>query len=373
MRNKVLVEVDLNKIKHNFSCVKRFSGNSPVIPVIKADAYGHGAEQVAHALETLDILETINNKRIHSFGVAYLSEAIKLRESGIKSRIIVFFDIANIADIIKYDLNPVIYNLTTAEQLSSEALKLNKRIDVHINIDTGMGRLGFLFDRDISVIRDKVSGLQGINIIGVMSHFSEADLLDREFAKDQLERFINAKKELPNLNKEVVWHISNSAAVISFKEARLDGVRPGLMLYGYSPFGKDSELQPAMKVTTRLIDVRSIPAGRPISYGRTFVTKRQSLIGVLPIGYADGYSRLYSNQGYVIIRGQKAPIAGRVCMDATMVDVTDIADVKVNDEVILLGGEGYNKLLAYELSVFAKTIPYEIIITLGNTNKRVYV
>ncbi|MBF0539837.1 MAG: alanine racemase [Nitrospirae bacterium] len=360
MRNTVSVEIDLKAIKHNFTCVNKYSESAAVIPVIKADAYGHGAEEVAKALE---------NMRIYAFGVAYLCEAIILRESGIKNKIIVFFDTTNPSDIIKYDIIPVIYNLTTAQQLSRAALKLNKQIDVHINIDTGMGRLGFLFDRDITIINDKVSKLAGINITGVMSHFSEADLLDREFAKIQLERFVNAKKELPNINKNAIWHISNSAAVMTFKDARLDAVRPGLMLYGYSPFGDaDTDLKPAMKVMTRLLDVRLIPAGKPISYGRTFVTKRQSLIGVLPIGYADGYSRLYSNQAHVIIRGQSAPIVGRVCMDVTMADVTDIIDVQVNDDVILLG-DGTS---AYELSKIAQTIPYEVIIALGNTNSRRY-
>jgi alanine racemase len=370
VRNTVLVEVDLKDIKHNFSCVKKHAGSSAVIPVIKADAYGHGAEEVAKTLE---------NMGIYAFGVAYLCEAISLREAGIKSRIIVFFDTSYPSDIIKYDIIPVIYNAASANQLSNAALRLNKRIDVHLNIDTGMGRLGFLFDRDITVINDKVSRLAGINITGVMSHFSEADLLDREFANIQLERFANAKTQLPNIHKNAVWHISNSAAVLSFKVARLDAVRPGLMLYGYSPLysnnneNPNTELKPAMKVMTRIIDMRSIPAGRPISYGRTFITKRQSLIGVLPIGYGDGYSRLYSNQAHVIIRGQRAQIAGRVCMDVTMVDVTDIPDVKVNDDVILLGSDGDLDILAYELSSIAQTIPYEVIISLGNSNRRRYV
>lgn len=368
MRNTVVVEVDLNSIKHNFTYVKKCCQGAyaaSIIPVIKADAYGHGAESVAKFLSNLDI---------YAFGVAYLCEAISLRETGIKNRIIVFFDTIDASDIIRYDVIPVVYNLKIAEQLSSNAIKLNTRIDVHLNIDTGMGRLGFLFDRDISIINDKISKLPGINIIGVMSHFSEADLLDREFAKLQLQRFTNAKKQLPNIHKNAIWHISNSAAVLSFNEARLNAVRPGLMLYGYNPFGDvDDKLKTAMKVKTQLIDVRSIPEGRPISYARTFITKRQSLIGIVPIGYADGYSRLYSNQAYVIIRGQKAPVVGRVCMDVTMVDVTNIKEVKINDEVILLGEDEGAKISAYELSKYANTIPYETIISLGNSNSRRYV
>jgi alanine racemase len=230
--------------------------------------------------------------------------------------------------------------------------------------------------------------MTGLEIEGLLSHFSEADLSDRSYAIEQLEKFQEIKEAISRIIKKRVFsHIANSAAVLSYKEAYLDAVRPGIMLYGYSPFvknhaavslktGKDRpacmNLIPAMTVATKILSIRNVPKGTPISYGRTFVTRKQSRIGVLPFGYADGYSRLFSNNADVLIKGKRAPIVGRVCMDLTMVDVTGIKDVRENDEAVLIGTQGSEEITAQELAEKAGTIPYEILTSIGSRAQRVY-
>jgi alanine racemase len=241
-----------------------------------------------------------------------------------------------------------------------------------------------------------------------MSHFSDADLSDTSFAAIQLKKFNLIRKTLyDNLSKNIFSHMANSAAVLNFEDAHLDAVRPGLMLYGYSPLNQDPNLPltsynpsapsfeketkkgfengdrgiinsepitllPAMSIKTKLLCIRSLSPNSPISYGRTFVTKRKSIIGVLPLGYADGYNRLFSNNGVVLVKGRRVSVVGRVCMDLTMIDLTGITDVKVGDEVVILGQQGNETITAYELAQRAQTIPYEILTSLGSHSKKKY-
>ncbi len=367
MKRGAYVEINLNNIKLNYELLKRITAGRPVIAVVKADAYGHGIERVSSLLESLDV---------YALGVAFISEGIILRKSGIKKPIIVFFENSNPEEIIRYRLTPVVYNERMAREISSIALKTNQCLDVHINMDTGMGRLGFIFERDIGKIRNILS-LKGVKVKGIMSHFSEADLSDRTFAEFQLKDFLDLKERLDSLSRETIWHIANSAAVLSYKDSYLNAVRPGLMLYGYSPLKKDSNnngnLRPAMNVKTKLIDIRSIPAGKTISYGRTFRTKRDSMIGVLPVGYGDGYIRLLSNRSSVIVRGKLAPVIGRVCMDVTMIDLTDIENVSLDDEVILLGYDNSEVISADDLAEKSNTISYEVLTLFGRINEKVYI
>jgi alanine racemase len=256
----------------------------------------------------------------------------------------------------------------------------------------------------------KISEMPGLEISGLLSHFSEADLSDRSYAILQFERFKAVQETLSDrLKRKVFSHIANSAAVLSFEKAYFDSVRPGLMLYGYSPFAKESNptsprftkggdikfshlekgdvvgfekesisaetiyLIPAMTVKTKLISLRNVPPGTPISYGRTFITKRQSRIGVIALGYADGYFRFFSNNSEVLVKGKRVPVVGRVCMDLTMIDLTDTVDVGENDEVIILGTQGTESITADELALKANTISYEILTSLGSRAKRTYV
>jgi alanine racemase len=267
--------------------------------------------------------------------------------------------------------------MKSAHAVAREAEKRGKRIPVHIKVDTGMGRLG-LADSPSKAIFD-IATNKSISIEGIMSHFSEADLADPSFAKLQINAIIQLRAELfQNGLKVKLFHIANSAAVMSIPESRLDAVRPGIMLYGYSPLQKsegvsqETKLVPVMTVRARFVSLRSLSAGTPISYARTFITKRESLIGVLAVGYADGFSTRFSNNAEVLVKGRRAPVVGRVCMDLTMVDLTDIQEVTEDDEAVIIGWQGPESIGADDLARRIGTIPYEILTSLGSRAQRTY-
>lgn len=366
MNRGCIAEVDLNAISNNLRVVKEMASNRPVIAAVKADAYGHGAVAVAKRLVT---------DGVGHLAVAFTEEARELREAGINIPILVFFD-PDIEDIIKYSLVPVISEKKAAIAISSRAEKLKVNVNVHVKIDTGMGRMG-IYDNHVEEIAG-IAALKGVNVVGVMSHFSEADLADGSFAQTQIDKFGAVKAGLSERGLKIkVFHIANSAAVMTIPGSHFDAVRPGLMLYGYSPFLGDQAqkhtLLPAMSVKTRILLLKKVQKGTPISYGRTFITRRDSLIGVIAAGYADGFSRRFSNKAEVLVRGKRVPVVGRVCMDLTMIDLTDIECVEEGDEVTIIGRQGDNSISADELALKADTIPYEILTTLGNLSKRVYV
>lgn len=354
-------EIDLKALNRNFqrikNIVKSVDPACRIIPIVKADAYGHGAVEVARFFEKQDIF---------AFGVAFFEEAVALRQAGIKSKIIVLFD-REVEGIFEYNLTPVIFDFKQVEALSKEAVRRNTSLSVHIKVETGMGRLG-IYDAPCETIR-KIAQLPNIKIEGIMSHLSEAK--NREWTAEQINRFKEIQRCVKALGINPVFHIANSDG-IAYPEALFDAVRPGLMLYGYCQ-NFDSDLRPCMTVKTKMVDIRKLPAGSPISYGRTFITKRESLIGVIPVGYADGYFRKLSNRAWVIVRGKKVPVIGKVCMDLTMIDLTDIPEAKVDDEVIVLGESGNEKVTAYDIAEWAETIPYEVLTSLGSRAKRKYI
>jgi alanine racemase len=365
-----VAEIHLFALAHNLDVIRNITGNRRVISVVKADAYGHGSIEVSKKLV----------KEETSFlAVAYSGEAVQLRNSGISAPVIVLFDSWAFDDFFDYDLIPVLHDVSAASALSEFAEKRGSSISVHVKIDTGMGRLGLLGEHAVVEIM-KISSMKGIHLTGLMSHFSDADLSDRSYAMLQLERFRGIRDEaVRKLNRNLFSHIANSSAILTFEDAYLDAVRPGIMLYGYSPLDKSNQqypdnikLLPAMRVKTSVLAVRNIPAAYPVSYARTFHTKRQSRIGLLPVGYADGFNRLFSNNADVLVRGKRAPVVGRVCMDLTMVDLTEIAEAREGDEVILLGEQGGESITAQELADRAKTIPYEILTSLGKYSRRIY-
>jgi len=387
-----VAEIDLSAIAHNLETLKKITKNRTVIAVVKADAYSHGS---------IEVSKRLIQEGVSYLAVAYTGEAIQLRNAGITAPIIVFFDRQNIEDFFDFNLIPVIHDITTALAISRKAIEKKRKLKIHVKIDTGMGRLGLSSDHIIEDLLD-IADMEGMELAGLMSHFSDADLSDRSYASVQLERFNKIRETLfKKLNQKIFSHIANSAAVLTFNDAHLDAVRPGLMLYGYSPLGQntpsltlpprgggqgwggDSELRtpnselqdliPAMRVKTNVLSIRYLPPNFPISYGRTFVTKRQSKIGVLPIGYADGYNRLFSNNAEVLVGGRRVPVAGRVCMDLTMVDLTEVRDVNEGDEVIILGQQGNESITAYELADKAGTIPYEILTSLGSYSRKEYI
>lgn len=361
MNRGIVLEIDLNKLRANLGYIKKKIGHRKIIAVVKADAYGHGAIEISRILE---------KEGISFFGVAYLSEAIELRESGITSPIVVFFDNDITDDIIKYSLIPVVNSIRTAKEISKLSRRFDKDIPVHINIDTGMGRMGIrhdTFNRDF----EKIVNLPGIKITGIMSHFSDADLSDHSFAINQLEIFQKARSFLNSRGIMAMAHMANSAAVINLPETYLDAVRPGILFYGISPCHSDYE-NPIMEAKSSIIDIRRLKKGTPISYGRTYITQRNSLIGLIPGGYADGIMRAISNRGRVLVRGRPVQVVGRICMDLTMIDLTDVRDVRVGDEVVLMGTQGSSRITAEDLAKWAGTISYEILTTLGNSGRRIY-
>jgi alanine racemase len=384
VNRETVAEISLSAISYNLQSVRKIIENRPVIAVVKADAYGHGA---------IEVSKKLIKEKVSCLAVAYTGEAIELRDAGIDAPIIVLFDRGAIKDYFDFKLIPAVYNTDTALALSTEARKRGTTIKVHVKVDTGMGRLGVSGDYD-HIIEDlfKISEMDGVEITGLLSHFSEADLLDRSYALLQLDRFNRIRETISRkLKRKIFSHIANSAAVITFQNAHLDAVRPGLMLYGYSPFNQNFNppapplekggkgefelvnLMPAMKIKTNILCIRNLPPGSPISYGRTFITKKPSRIGVLPLGYADGYSRFFSNNAEVLVKGKRAPVVGRICMDLTMVDLTEIKDVRENDKVIILGEQQEESITAQELAYKANTIPYEILTSLGSRSRKEYI
>jgi alanine racemase len=359
---KTFAEVSLKALSNNLSVVRKKTGQKGIIAVVKANAYGHGiAETSDHIIKT----------GVSYLGVAYTHEGVGLRRSGIQSPILIFFDRSTADACIKYKLTPVVHDVAFAKELSKEAYKRNTVKSVHVKVDTGMGRVGLDLKKAEKEIADIIN-LKNIAVEGLMSHFSDADLQDKDFANLQLGRF---RSVIRNLKKKKITfrhiHMANSAAILTMPDTHFDLVRPGIMLYGYACCERE-KIKPVLSLKSGIILLKKVPAGAPIGYGRTFITKRKSTIATVPVGYADGYSRKLSNKGEVLISGKRAPVAGRVCMDTIMVDVTGIPDVSYRSEVVLIGSQGKERITADELAEKIGTIPYDILTSIGERVRRIY-
>ncbi|MBI3752988.1 MAG: alanine racemase [Deltaproteobacteria bacterium] len=369
-RRPTLAIIDRAAIKSNYILLKKKTAKDvDILAVVKANAYGHGAVEIAKTLEQAGC---------SFFGVALCEEGVELRESGIKSPIIILGGIyANqIRDVIEYDLTPVIFDIETARILDSLSAKTGKRINVHVKVDTGMGRLGLLPYQVIPFFKT-LKGLANLEVEGILSHFAEADEEDKEFSKEQLNIFFKVITVIQELGFQPrLFHIANSAAVVEHVNSHFNLVRPGIMLYGAYPAKHmvgSIELKPAMRLVSQIISLKKVPKGYSISYGRTYVTEKESIIAAVPIGYGDGYPRSLSNKGEALIRGQKARVAGVVCMDITMLDVTRIKGVSAGDEVVLIGKQGGDEITVDELAEKAGAIPYEILCGISGRVPRIYV
>lgn len=378
MNRGAVAEINLDAVCHNLAVVRTTACSPHVIAVVKADAYGHGAVPIAKRL---------SSEGVDMLAVAFCDEAKELRDAGITDPILVLFD-TDTEDVFTFGLTPVISCRRHAYALSQAAARRNTVLRVHVKIDTGMGRLGLFGNEEEHVL--EIARLKGIAVEGIMSHFPDADVPDSDHAARQASRLRIIRENLAACGLSIpIVHMANSPAVLTIPDARFTTVRPGLMLYGYSSLptsgrqacgsppssgsGLSGPLIPAMRVTARVLALRRLPTGTPISYGRTFVTSRDSLIGVIAIGYADGFSRRFSNNGEVLVRGRRRPVVGRVCMDLTMVDLTGLQDVAEQDEVVVMGRQGEEEIDAQELSDRIDTIPYEILTSLGSKARRVYV
>ena len=367
----IWAEINLDNLIFNINEIKKKSNNSEIIGVVKANAYGHGAVEVSKAL--LD-------NGINRLAVANIIEAIELRESDINCPIMLLGISEDYAidSILKYNVEPTVSSYNFAFKLNEKAKELNKTINIHIAIDSGMGRIGFREeDKDLADIIN-ISKLSNLQIESIFSHFSTADSKDKEYSLKQIEIYNSFLNKLEasgvKINKR---NLCNSAAIIDLPESHYDYVRPGIIQYGYYPSDEvDIEhfnIKPVLTWKTRVIHIKELNEGEYIGYGKTFKTTRKSIIATLPVGYADGYSRGLSNKGKVIINGKLAPIVGNVCMDQFMVDITDIPDVKLDNEVILLGSCENIKFDAHDMAEILNTISYEVLCLIGRRAPRVYI
>ena len=361
--------IDLDAIKSNFDSLKsRVPSSVKTMAVVKANAYGHGAVRVAKALE----------KKADYFAVAVIEEAIELRDGGIKNPILIlsYTSPHQFEALINNELIPSVYRYEDAEMLSQEASRLGKTAVVHIAVDTGMSRIGFKDSEKSADTVKKISELPNIRVEGIFSHFACADAEDKACALGQKKRFDNFIAMLEERGLTIpVKHICNSASIIDF-DFSYDMVRMGISLYGLYPSDevkKDSvSLTPAMEVVSHIIHIKEIEAGTGVGYGHIYIAPEKRKIATVCIGYADGFNRAFSNKGYVLINGKKAPITGKVCMDQIMVDITDIKDAKIGDHVIIMGSSNGETITAEQLGQMCESFNYEVVCTFMPRVMRLY-
>jgi alanine racemase len=361
--------IDHAALRWNLSQIRaKVGAKVKILCMVKANGYGHGAAPIA---------QTFARGGADAFGVATLEEALELRQTGIGAPITVLAGVYSdqLDAFIGQELTPVVYDVATLNRLEAEAGRRQAPLKFHLKIDTGMGRLGVL-PAEAGQWIPELKKLRALKLEGVFSHFSHAESVVGDYTQKQLEIFIGVLKQLraAGLAPSLV-HLANSAATITLPAAYFDMVRPGIMLYGVYPsaaMASQIELKPALTWKTKILQLKKVPAGTSISYGQTFVTQRESLIATLPLGYADGYQRLLSNRGEVMVGGKRAPVVGRVCMDLTMIDVTDIRKVQEGDEVVLLGCQGAAEISADEMAAWAETISYEILTSISARVPRIH-
>lgn len=371
--NRAWAEISLDNVAHNIREIRRITNkNAEVMGVVKADAYGHGVMEVA---------KTLLENGASRLAVSMLDEAIQLRRTGIEVPILIlgYTDPIRAAEIIENDVTQSVFSHELAQALSDEAVRQGKKVKIHIKIDTGMSRIGFL--PGYSAVKNvvEISRLPNIIIEGLFTHFATADEKNREYTYTQFERFMSICSELQRIGVHIpVKHCANSAGIIEYPEMHLDMVRPGIILYGMYPSEdvdkSKIDLKPAMTLKANVIMVKEVEKNTSISYGRIFTTDRTSKIATIPIGYADGFTRMLSNKGKVLIHGEFAPVVGRICMDQCMVDVTDLhCSVEVGDEVVLIGVQGENKISAEDVAQTIGMINYELVCIVGKRIPRAFV
>ena len=371
--NRVKAVISLDAVEQNFREMrKNIAEDTKMIAVVKADAYGHGAVPIAHLIE--------NHDYIWGFAAATAEEAVHLRQAGITKPILILgivFD-EYFPELVQYDIRPAVCEYDEAKKLSDEAVLQNKTVHIHIALDTGMTRIGYAdIPESVEEIK-KIAELPNLEIEGMFTHFARADEYDRSPAMVQLERYQDFSKRVEEAGVDIpLHHCSNSAGIIRVPEANLSIVRAGITIYGIYPSSEVErdivKLAPVMELKSHITYVKDVPAGAAISYGGTYVADKKKRVATIPVGYADGYPRMLSNKGWVLIHGKKAPICGRVCMDQFMVDVTEIPDVKTGDEVTLLGKDGDEVISADTLGDLSGRFSYEFVCNISKRVPRVYI
>lgn len=369
MLHTTQVTVDLTALVNNLSLIReRLANECSVMAVVKANAYGHGAVEVSRALVQAGVPR---------LAVASVHEGVALREAGITADILVLVDLfdTHLQELLTHRLTPVITEHRLLPSIAKAAQAGTQPFPIHIKVDTGMGRLGFS-PSELATLFNALPGWKSLRLEGFMTHLADSDGDDPSHTEHQLKTFRGLLEQVEQRGITVPFvHMANSAAIIRYPQSHFSLVRPGIMLYGYHTLPDTvacPNLQPVLSLHTTIMQLRTIKPGETVSYNRTFVAKRPSTIAVLPVGYADGYSRRLSNKGFVLIGGRRAPIVGLICMDMTMVDVTDLPPVRVGDPVALIGREDKDAIWADEIAGWTGTIPYEILCAIGPRIPRIY-
>lgn len=368
------ITIDLKALAANFRSIQTAVGpTTKVLAMVKADAYGHGLIPAAQALSAVGA---------NTFGVAEIAEGIALRQARIAGTVLVFLGSTDADSLIDHQLTPVVFDLDNLRHLSAVASERQTSIDVHLKIDVGMGRFGIL-PKDVPGVIATIRSLPGVHLAGILGHFPKADQ-DIEMTNRQNQEFCRLREAIPQGNEArsgLVAHIANSAAIFGGPDTDHDLVRPGIALYGCPPSDaiaplRQLDLAPVMSFETVILQIKEVPKGYGISYGHLHVTRRRSRLAILPVGYANGYLRCLTGQAQVLIHGQRAPVCGRICMNACVVDITDIPEARVGDSVVLMGRQagpdGIDEISAAEIADWMQTIHYEVLCLFGRGNPRTY-
>ena len=370
--SRIQADIDLDAFRFNLDSIKKnINENTQIITVLKADGYGHGAVPLAKEAE--------KEERVWGIAVATVEEALELRRGGIKKPLLILgYTYQEDYDLIAAEeLRPTVFKLSMAQELSRAALRKNKTVKIHIKIDTGMSRIGYRdLEKSVPEILE-ISRLPGLEIEGLFTHFARADEKETTPAYQQLEKYQAFQKALKEAGLKIpLCHCSNSAGIIRIPEANMDAVRAGIILYGLYPSEEVEKepvpLKPLMTLKSHIAYIKTLEPGVQISYGGTYTTQKETRVATIPVGYADGYARSLSNKGWVLIRGKKAPILGRVCMDQFMVDVTDIPEARELDEVILLGKSQDQQITMEELGELSGRFNYEFACCISKRVPRIY-
>ena len=370
----VWAEINLTNFDYNIKSIQAKMGEGrEFIGVIKADAYGHGSVKCA---------EVLRNNGVKIFAIATLQEAITLRESGAKEEIIILGLTPDMyADtIVDYDITPVVCNSDNAKAFSDAAAAKGKVVKGLLAVDTGMGRIGYLADELDVALEDvkKIAALPNFKIRGMFSHMSTADTYDKTYSHQQEAKFNKFYETMTKAGIEIPFEtLANSASIMEIPSVLFDGCRPGIILYGLYPSHEvdpaQLSLKPVMSVKANIVHLKNVPANFSVGYGRKYISEKPARIATIGLGYADGYPRPYSPNAKVIVNGIVCPIAGNICMDQCMIDVSNVPDVKVGDEVIVMGSDGRNSITADDIADATGTINYEITCAFGQRLPKVYV
>ncbi len=371
--SRIKALISLDAVEYNFQQMKKnIKEGTKIIAVIKADAYGHGAVPIAKMIQEYDY--------IWGFATATAQEALQLKRAGITKPVLViglvfeeYYEI-----LAENEIRMAVCDLETARKFAEAGKKAGKTVHIHIAVDTGMTRIGYADNEESAREVLQVSKLENLEIEGLFTHFARADEYDRTPAMVQLKRYLHFGELLEKVGVSIpVHHCSNSAGIIRVPEANLNAVRAGITIYGIYPSEEVErdivDLKPVMELKSHISYVKEVQPGTEVSYGGTYVTDRMTKMATVPVGYADGYPRALSSKGWVLVHGKKAPICGRVCMDQFMIDVTDIGDVKMGDEVTLLGKDGEETITADTLGDLSGRFSYELICDINKRVPRIYI